>query len=120
LKLRRGILSAKDSFTVVETVRRYLPNTLAAYLRLSKFYAQTQTLADGKTASQILLAQLPVLDTPLKEVVKSTFAGAAETLVTNEQFLQNKFAERLAFRALVLDCPGFVRMKLHPPCESAS
>ena len=95
----RGIISARDSFTVVETVRRYLPDTLGAYLRLPRFYAQMQTLADGRTASQTLLDQLTVLDTSLKDVAKSAFAGDAEALVTNGQFLQNKFSEKLAFRA---------------------
>jgi len=94
----RGVISAKDSFVVLETVRRYLPDTLGAYLRLPKFYAQMQTLADGQTASQTLLDQLRVLDTSLKDVAKSAFAGDAETLVTNGQFLQNKFSEKLAFR----------------------
>jgi len=45
-----------------------------------------------------LLDQLQVLDTSLKDVAKSAFAGDAETLVTNGQFLQNKFSEKLAFR----------------------
>lgn len=94
----RGILSAKDSFTVIETVRRYLPDTLAAYLRLPKFYAQMQTLADGRTASQTLLDQLRVLDTSLKDVAQSAYAGDAEMLVTNGQFLRNRFSEKLAFR----------------------
>jgi hypothetical protein len=95
---QRGILSAKDSFTVVETVRRYLPDTLAAYLRLPKFYAQMQVLSDGRTASQTLLEQLRVLDTSLKDVAKSAFAGDAEALVSNGQFLQSKFSEKVAFR----------------------
>ena len=94
----RGIISARESFTVLETVRRYLPDTLAAYLRLPKFYAQMQTLADGRTASQTLLDQLRVLDTSLKDIAKSAFAGDAETLVSNGQFLQNKFSEKLVFR----------------------
>jgi hypothetical protein len=94
----RGIISAKDSFTVFETVRRYLPDTLAAYLRLPKFYAQMQTLADGRTATQTLLDQLRMLDTSLKEIAKSAFAGDAQALVTNGQFLENKFSEKLAFR----------------------
>jgi hypothetical protein len=94
----RGVISGKDSFTVVETVRRYLPDTLGAYLRLPKFYAQMQTLSDGRTASQTLLDQLRVLDTSLKDVAKSAFAGDAETLVTNGKFLQSKFSEKLAFR----------------------
>ncbi|HEY1496845.1 MAG TPA: hypothetical protein VGF49_19960 [Candidatus Solibacter sp.] len=95
----RGIISARDSFTVIETVRRYLPDTLGAYLRLPRLYAQMQPLADGRTASQTLLTQLTVLDTSLKDVAKSAFAGDAETLVTNGQFLQNKFSEKLAFRS---------------------
>jgi hypothetical protein len=94
----RGIISAKDSFTVTETVRRYLPDTLAAYLRLPKLYAQMQPLADGKTASQTLLDQLRVLDTSLKHIAKNAFDGDAQTLVTNGQFLQSKFTEKLAFR----------------------
>jgi hypothetical protein len=95
----RSVISAKDSFTVTETVRRYLPDTLGAYLRLPRFYAQMQPLADGRTASQTLLAQLTVLDNSLKDVAKSAFAGDAETLVTNGEFLQSKFSEKLAFRA---------------------
>lgn len=94
----RGIISAKDSFTVFETIRRYLPDTLAAYLRLPKFYAQMQTLADGRTATQTLVEQLGVLDTSLKEIAKNAFAGDAEALVSNGKFLQNKFSEKLAFR----------------------
>jgi hypothetical protein len=93
----RGVISAKDSFTVLETVRRYLPDTLAAYLRLPKFYAQVQTLGDGRTASQILLDQLKVLDTSLKDVAKSAFTGDAEALITNGRFLETKFAEKAAF-----------------------
>jgi hypothetical protein len=94
----RGIISAKDSFTVLETVRRYLPDTLGAYLRLPRFYARMQTLANGRTASQHLLDQLRLLDTSLKDIAKSAFSGDAETLVTNGQFLHNRFSEKLAFR----------------------
>jgi len=94
----RGVISSKDSFTVVETVRRYLPDTLGAYLRLPKFYAQMQTLSDGRTAAQTFEDQLRVLDTSLKEVAKSAYAGDAQTLVTNGQFLEDKFSQKLAFR----------------------
>jgi len=95
----RGTISGKDAFTVTETVRRYLPDTLGAYLRLPRLYAQMQPLADGRTAAQTLFAQLQMLDKSLEDVAKSAFAGDAETLITNGQFLQNKFSEKLAFRA---------------------
>jgi hypothetical protein len=94
----RGVISAKDSFTVLETVRRYLPDTLGTYLRLPRFYAQMQTLADGRTAAQILTAQLKVLSASLKEIAKNAFTGDAETLVSNGRFLQAKFSEVTAFR----------------------
>ncbi len=94
----RGIISPQDSFTVIETVRRYLPDTLGAYLRLPALYARRQPLADGRTASQTLYAQLRLLDSSLKDVAQSAFAGDAEKLVINGQFLQNKFSEKLAFR----------------------
>ena len=93
----RGVISQKDSFTVVETVRRYLPDTLAAYLRLPKFYAQTQPLSDGRTAANVLIDQLRVLDKSLKDVATSVFAGDAEALVSNGRFLQARFAERASF-----------------------
>jgi hypothetical protein len=57
-----------------------------------------QPLSDGRTAAQTLFDQLSVLDTSLKEISKSAFAGDAEMLVTNGQFLQDKFSEKLAFR----------------------
>jgi hypothetical protein len=93
----RGVISSKDTFTVLETVRRYLPDTLAAYLRLPRFYAQMQTLSNGRTASGVLVDQLKVLDTSLKDVAKSAFAGDADALITNGRFLQSKFAEKAAF-----------------------
>jgi hypothetical protein len=61
-------------------------------------YAQVQPLADGKTASQTLFDQLQMLDTSLKGIAKNAFEGDAQTLITNGQFLQTKFAEKLAFR----------------------
>jgi hypothetical protein len=57
-----------------------------------------QPLSDGRTASQTLYAQLRMLDSSLKDVAQSAFAGDAEKLVINGQFLQHKFSEKLAFR----------------------
>jgi hypothetical protein len=93
-----GAISAKESFTVLETVRRYLPDTLGAYLRLPKLYAHMQTLGDQQTASQLLTSQLKMLKESLREIAKNAFAGEAEKLVTNGRFLQAKFSEVTAFR----------------------
>jgi hypothetical protein len=58
-----------------------------------------QPLSDGRTASQTLLEQLKVLDTSLKDLAKSAFAGDTETLVSNGRFLQNKLSEKHVFHA---------------------
>ncbi len=93
-----GVISSKDSFTLLETVRRYLPDTLGAYLRLPKLYAQMQPLADGQTASQILTAQLKLLNVSLQEIARNAFLGDAERLLINGQFLHSKFSEVTTFR----------------------
>jgi hypothetical protein len=94
----RNFLERRFNASMTITRMKYSAHTLGAYLRLPKFYAQMQPLADGRTASQTLLDQLRVLGNSLKEVSKSAFAGDAESLVTNGHFLQNKFSEKLAFR----------------------
>ena len=94
-----GALSAKAAFTVLETVRRYLPDTLSGYLKLPKFYAQMHSLRDGRTASQTLVEQLRLLDGSLSDVARSAFAGDAEALVINGKFLESKFAEKTAFQS---------------------
>ncbi len=94
----RGTISGKDSFTVLETIRRYLPDTLGAYLRLPRFYAHVQPLNDGRTAAQTLVDQLRLLDASLKNVAQSAFSGDAETLVRNGRFLETKFSKKTVFR----------------------
>jgi hypothetical protein len=94
----RGVIGGKESFTVLETVRRYLPDTLGAYLRLPKFYAEMQPLAQGQTAAQILTGQLKLLNGSLQEIARNAFTGDAEKLMTNGQFLQDKFSRVTAFQ----------------------
>jgi hypothetical protein len=89
--LERGTLTDKDAFTVEETVRRYLPDTLGAYLRLPKLYARLQNVAERQTASQLLTSQLKMLNCSLSELANHAFAGEAEKLVMNGKFLEAKF-----------------------------
>lgn len=93
-----GLISAKDSFTVLETVRRYLPDTLGAYLRLPRVYAQKQPVAGQQTATQLLTSQLKMLNVSLREISSNAFSGDAEKLVSNGKFLEAKFSQGPAFR----------------------
>jgi hypothetical protein len=54
----------------------------------------TRVLKGGKTARDLLLDQLAVLDDQMKEVVGNVARGDADALLANGQFLEAKFRER--------------------------
>ena len=81
-------------YTVRETIVRYLPETLANYVALPPMFRLTHVLKDGKTARDLLMDQLAVLDDKMKEVVVNVARGDADALLANGQFLENKFRER--------------------------
>jgi hypothetical protein len=81
-------------YTVRETIARYLPETLANYIALPPMFRVTRVLKDGKTARDLLMDQLAVLDDQMKEVVGNVARGDANALLANGQFLEDKFRER--------------------------
>jgi hypothetical protein len=89
---RRGF--DDNLYTVRETISRYLPETLANYVALPPMFRVSRVLKDGKTARELLLDQLAVLDDQMKEVVGNVARGDADALLANGQFLEAKFRER--------------------------
>jgi hypothetical protein len=81
-------------FTVRETIARYLPETLANYIALPPMFRISRVLKDNKTARDLLMEQLAVLDEQMKEVVANVARGDADALLANGQFLEAKFRER--------------------------
>lgn len=92
-----GALSAPAAFAVQESLRRYLPDMLAGYLKLPPVFARTQPLKDGRTAAQTLSQQLDLLDQSLQRISREAFAGDAESLLLSERFLKEKFDAAAAF-----------------------
>lgn len=84
-----------QTFTIAETVTRYLPDALDSYLKLPPMYAVAHHV-DGKTPKQHLLGQLQMLDAKLADIADDLFRGDAEALALNGRFLEDKFrkAER--------------------------
>jgi hypothetical protein len=89
---RRGF--DDNLYTVRETISRYLPETLANYVALPPMFRVSRVLKDGKTARDLLLDQLAVLDDQMKEVVGNVARGDADALLANGRFLEAKFRER--------------------------
>lgn len=92
-----GKVSVESAFTVEETLRRYLPDMLAGYLKLPPAFARSQPLKDGRTAAQTLTDQLGMLDEALKQIAQEAYAGDAEALLDSGRFLQRKFKARQAY-----------------------
>jgi hypothetical protein len=93
-----GALSVESAFTVEETLRRYLPEMLISYLKLPSSFARTRPLKDDRTAAQILIDQLQMLDESLKQIAHESFAGDVEALVNSGRFLERKLRAKAAFQ----------------------
>ena len=72
-------------------VRKYLPFTLENYLRLPHAYAISQPLSAGKTANELLIAQLTLLNDHLQKMLSDAVAEDARAIVENGRFLEEKF-----------------------------
>ncbi|GAC1613661.1 MAG: hypothetical protein NVS9B1_22440 [Candidatus Dormibacteraceae bacterium] len=101
-KIDRLGAGSPDAFVVQKTVTDYLPSTLQAYLNLPGAYATLHRLSDGRTAAQVLLDQLTLLDRKLDEVADAVNKNDADALLANGRFL----ADRFGGSALTLPTPA--------------
>lgn len=86
-----GRLDLKSRHTLVATVTRYLPETLAAYLKLPPAFARLHHGPSHQTPQALLVEQLSLLDAQLTEVAANVFAQDFEKLAVNGRFLEDKF-----------------------------
>ncbi|MDQ6919327.1 MAG: hypothetical protein M3Z98_08210 [Candidatus Dormibacteraeota bacterium] len=82
---------SQDAFVVQKTVSDYLPSTLQAYLNLPRAYAAVHRFSDGRTAAQVLIDQLTLLDRKLDEVADAVNKNDADALLANGRFLEDRF-----------------------------
>jgi len=88
-----GNMGNYDLFTVRQTALDYLPETLESYLNLPPTFARVHPLRDGKTAKQILLEQLTLIDDTMKEVVINLHRQDAHQLLVNQRFLKDRLQQ---------------------------
>ena len=96
--LTRDGAHTHNAYVVKQTALEYLPETLETYLNLPPAFARLHTVKDGKTAQQLLLGQLELLDTTLQEIVVDLHRNDTDRLLINGRFLEEKFRKSdLAF-----------------------
>jgi hypothetical protein len=85
-----------DIYTIRQTALDYLPETLENYLSLPPAFRNLHPIKGGKTATQLLLEQLEILDREMKEIVEDFYRNDSQRLMAHGRFLEAKFrkAER--------------------------
>jgi hypothetical protein len=78
--------------TIRQTALDYLPSALGAYLALPRAYAERRAVAGGRTPHDVLLEQLDLMDTKMREAADAILAHDSERLLANGRFLADRFA----------------------------
>jgi len=81
-----------DLHVVKQTVINYLPQMLTTYLELPPAFARMHKMRNGKTAQEVLIEQLSILDEQIKQILVSVNSKDAEALIAQGEFLKSKFA----------------------------
>jgi hypothetical protein len=90
-KISRLGPGSQDAFIVQKSITDYLPQTLQAYLNLPRAYASLHRMPDGRTAAQVVLDQLTLLDSKLEEVAEAVNKNDTDALLANGRFLEDRF-----------------------------
>jgi voltage-gated potassium channel Kch len=80
-----------ELFVVLRTATDYMPTALQAYLRLPAGYATSRRQSDGKTALEILLEQLALLDREMVDVADAVTKQDLDRLRAHGRFLADRF-----------------------------
>lgn len=80
-----------ERFIVDRTATDYLPTALESYLNLPAAYATQHPVKDGKTPKQVLMDQLTLLESTMKEVTVTVLRNDTDRLLANGRFLEERF-----------------------------
>jgi len=77
---------------VRQTALSYLPEALNAYLAIPRVYAERRPVEGGRTAHDLLMEQLTVMDERMHEVADAIAKNDTDKLLANVRFLQERFS----------------------------
>jgi hypothetical protein len=80
-----------QAHAVLRTATSYLPEAVAAYLRLPRTFADNRPVQNGKTSLVVLCDQLDLLASKMDEVFDAVCRADADALIAHGRFLAEKF-----------------------------
>ena len=82
---------SRELFTALRTATDYLPAALDAYLRLPSTYATERRLEGGRTALEVLVDQLDLLQREMVGVADAVSRNDVDRLLAHGRFLADRF-----------------------------
>jgi hypothetical protein len=89
-----------------QTALHYLPRVLDDYLAIPRMYAERVAVQDGKTARDVLIEQLKLMDSKMQETAQAMYKNDADRLLINARFLQDRFAHSVFEKVPTVDLGG--------------
>jgi hypothetical protein len=80
-----------QAHAVVRTATSYLPEAVAAYLRLPRDFADRRAVSGSKTSLAILCDQLDLLASKMDDLFDAACRADADALIAHGRFLADKF-----------------------------
>lgn len=80
-----------NTYEIRQTALEYLPTALENYLNLPQAFARFHPVQGKKTARQLLLEQLDLLDREMKQIVTDIHRNDTQRLMAHGRFLASKF-----------------------------
>lgn len=84
--------NSAQAHAVLRTATSYLPEAVAAYLRLPRAFADKRPVSGGKTSLTILCDQLDLLGSKMDDLFDAACRADADALVAHGRFLAEKFS----------------------------
>lgn len=91
--LQKGVqatASTEEQLFLREAIRRYIPDSVNAWLKVNDFDRATLRLENGSTATEVLAGQLKTLDEELRTREQRLSSALSEALLQQQRFLEAK------------------------------
>ncbi|MBD8528102.1 hypothetical protein [Pseudomarimonas arenosa] len=89
-----GSLSMEDRCYVTEALRRYLPDSLSAYLAIPRAERGSAIAGCKESADELLNQQLDLIAQQLQRCLQQNGSGAQQALLRQQRFLSSKAVRR--------------------------
>jgi hypothetical protein len=86
--------TSEDLYILHRTASDYLPTAVTSYLSVALSGAAEERLPDGRTPHQVVLEQLDLIETRLREISDALDRKDLDRLLIHGRFLEDRFGAK--------------------------